>query len=142
MQQAQQTIDHATGAAVSAVSATGALLAAQDWALALFGVPLFVVLAGFAGVFYGITFREPLRPSVLWANIILTTFLATAGGGVLAAYWNMPAAALAGATAISGFALQVFQPWLKANLPAFLNAARDWVLTKLGKRPPTDGGQP
>lgn len=58
MQQAQQTIDQATGAAVSSISAAGALVTAQNWALALFGVPLFVVLAGFAGVFYGITFRE------------------------------------------------------------------------------------
>lgn len=142
MQQTQHAIEQGTGAAVSSLSAAGALVMAQDWALALFGVPLFVVLAGFAGVFYGLTLREPMTPARLWTTIVLTTFLATAGGGWAAAYWSLPPTALAGLSAIAGFLLVVGQPWLKKNLPDFLNAARDRVLALLGRQPPKDGGQP
>ena len=138
MQQIQHAVDGATGAMVSAAATAGALATAQNIALALFGVPLFVVLAGFAGVFYGLTFRDPMKPAELWVNIILTTFLATASGGVLAAYWNMPAAALAGASAISGFGLQWLQPLLKKNQARIADSFMDrWF----PRRPPNDGGQ-
>lgn len=138
-QQIQHAVDQGTGAAVSAASAVGALVTAQNWALALFGVPLFVVLAGFAGVFYGLTFREPMRPVMLWANIILTTFLATSGGALLTAYWTLPPAALAGACAIAGFALQWIQPILKKHQERIVSGFLDkWF----PPRPPSNGGQP
>ena len=137
MQQIQHAVDSGTGAAVGGASAAAALVTAQNWALVLFGVPLFVVLAGFAGVFYGLTFREPMRPVMLWGTVILTTFLATAAGGWAAAYWDLAPTALAGLSAMAGFVLVYGQPWLKKNLPGVLDGLRDKFLP----RPPKDGGQ-
>lgn len=123
---------------VSGATAASALVLTQEWALALFGQPLVVVLAGFAGVFYGLSFRDPMKPGALWMSIIITTFMATAGASLLSVYYTIAPAGLAGLAAVTGFGLQVFQPWLKKNLPGVLDGVRDKYLPR---RRDDDGGQ-
>jgi hypothetical protein len=138
MQPAQQAIEHGTAALVSGATAASALVLTQEWALALFGQPLVVVLAGFAGTFYGLSYRDPMKPGALWMNIVITTFMATAGASLLATYYTIAPAGLAGLAAVSGFVLQVLQPWLKKNLPGVLDGVRDKYLPR---RRDDDGGQ-
>ena len=114
----------------------------QEGALALFGQPRVVVLAGFAGTFYGLSYRDPMRPGMLWLNIIVTTFMATAGASLLAVYYTIAPAGLAGLAAATGFGLQWLQPLLKKNQTKIFDGLIDGVLDRFrGRRPPGDGGQ-
>lgn len=134
----QQAIDHGTGAAVSLVSAVSAASLLQEWAVALFGVPLFVVLAGFAGVFYGLTHRDPMTPGRLWSTILISTLLTVALTPLLAIQFAVPPAGLAGIAGAVGFVLVYAPPLIKKHQDRIV----DGVLDKfLGRRPPNDGGQ-
>ncbi len=130
-----QSVDQATGAAIAGTSVIGSFAMAQDLSNAVFGVPLFVIMAGFAGVAYGLTYRDAMSPKRLWAEIVLCTIIATAATPFIALQYEVPKAGLAGISAIVGFALQWSQPIISKNQQRFVDMFLERVF---GKRP-TDG---
>jgi hypothetical protein len=124
-----QTVDPAISQAVAATSGAAALFgAAQEWALALFGVPLPAVFGAFAGTCYGVTFGEPKKWYVLVGSVIMTTALASLLAPLGVSYVGGSAVATVGAAAIAGFALQFGGPWLAANRVRILDGIRDKFL--------------
>lgn len=130
-----QSVDETTGAAIAATSVMGSFAAAQDISNAIFGVPLFVIMAGFAGVVYGLTYRDAMKPKRLWGEIIFCTIIATAATPLIASWYTVPAVGMAGISAIVGFVLQWGQPILSKNQQRIV----DMALEKLFGKRPTDG---
>lgn len=128
-------IDGGTAAVVSgSAAATSTLLSlAQELSTALFGVTLAVVLAGFAGAFYGLTYREPMSPARLLANLAACTILSSTGAPALGQYLGISAIGTGGMAGLIGFALVAGQPWLKSNL--------GWVLDRFGRKSPPPGAE-
>ncbi len=121
----------AVGSAVASV-----LSIAQEWAMGLLGVPIGVPLAAFAGVLYGLSFRDPMRPLALWGNVVIATVISSVAAPlttlVVLHYVGAPATGasgvMAGVAAVLGFGTQYLRPWLRARRDRMLNRAVDRVL--------------
>jgi hypothetical protein len=125
----QVAVDHAVSQGVAATSGAAALLGAvQEWALALFGVPLPAVFGAFAGTCYGVTFGEPKPLYALALSVALTTALASFLAPFAASYIGGTAIATIAAAAVTGFALQFGAPWLAVNRMKLFDAVRDKFL--------------
>lgn len=115
-------------AGACATGFTGVLAALQEWTTHLLGVSIGVPVAAFAGTFYGLSFRAPMKPWVLWLNLgagsVLASVLAPLTGHVFA----LPVPAQAGAAAVLGFLLQYAQPWLLDRRQRILDGAADRAL--------------
>ncbi len=116
------------GASLSVAASVGSVV--QDWAIGLLGVPIGVPLAAFAGVIYGLPFRSQMRPLALWANIGVSTALASVlaplGGHLILGWFGGgygPAAAVAGAAALLGFGSQYGHGGLRARRDRLLDRA-------------------
>jgi len=134
-------IDGGTAAVVSgsAAAASTALSLAQQVSSALFGVTLAVVLAGFAGAFYGLMYREPMPAARLWSNLVACTILASTSAPALGQYLGISAIGTGGMSGLIGFLLVAGQPWLKNNLSRLFDIFSRFLDRLIGKSPPPGG---
>lgn len=103
---------------------------AQEWVTYFLGVSIGVPVAAFAGTFYGLSFRSPMKPWVLWVNLVAGSVLASVLAPLAGHMLSIPAPAQAGAAAVLGFLLQYAQPWLLDRRSRILDRALSHKDTK------------
>lgn len=112
-----------TVASTAAVSAGLALL--QQIVLALLGVSLTVPVAAFAGVMYGLTYRDPMTPTALWLNIVGATLLSSVCAPLLGHLVSAPELLVAGIAGCTGFLSQYGYTWARDRRTKILDTAAE-----------------
>lgn len=115
-------------AAGCGAAAAGFFATLQEWVTHLLGVSIGVPVAAFAGTFYGLSFRAPMKPWVLWVNLVAGSVLASVLAPLTGHLFSLPLPAQAGAAAVLGFLLQYAQPWLLDRRTRLLDSAADRAL--------------
>jgi hypothetical protein len=113
----------ATSAALSAV-----LAIFQQLVLATLGVSLLVPVAAFAGVMYGITYRDAMTVKVLWGNIIGATIFVSVIAPAIGHWLKVPEVLTAGVAGMLGFLSQYTHAYIKQRQRNILNRALTRVL--------------
>jgi len=132
-------------ASTSTASAAGVgwIAAAGEWSLALFGIPLSVLLCAAFGAFGALSLMEStsMRRSIASS---LTAMMVAAVGTPLALHattgGQTPVALAPGVAIIAAILLQLILPWLFANGPRLLSELWSRALDKLFGPKPTGGG--
>ena len=129
-------VTQSTAVVVGGTGATGSAVLSllQEWVGFLFGVPVNVVLAAFAGTFFGMGWREPMSVSHLIVTIVFGTMLAAILTPLVLNRFGMPPITQAATGALLGWLIQAATPWAKSNLPGILSRITDRVLGKGGDK--------
>lgn len=107
-------------AGVSAASAAGAL-ASQNISVELFGVPVSVLLAGFAGASAALSFMPAMKVSRMASVVMVGTGFSTYGTPLVANAVNVADKLHLGIAFFLGLTAQVAITWLLTRLPEVLD---------------------
>ena len=97
-----------------------AAFATENWSLAIFGVPISVLLAGFAGALISLSFLPPDQKRKWWLTVIVSTIVAGYIQPLVAYYFNVPVNLALGLAFVLGLTVQVVIPLVLQHLPDFI----------------------
>lgn len=127
-----------TYVAVSATSGgTSVVAIAQEWSAMIFGVPLSVPLAGFAGTLFARSFIAPASVNV-WRGVLEVfsyTVAATYTVPLGLLYFSAPISAAASTCFFAALLLQWGLPWLSVNREKILDDAFRRFFGRPGDKP-------
>lgn len=110
----------AAAASLSAVSAAGAV-ASQNISVELFGVPVSVLLAGFAGAAAALSFMPAMNIARMASVVMVGTGFSTYGTPLVANAVNVAEKLHLGIAFFLGLTAQVAITWLLTRLPTMLD---------------------
>lgn len=97
-----------------------AAFATENWSLAIFGVPISVLLAGFAGAMVSLSFLPPEQKHKWWVIVTVSTIIAGYSQPLAAYYFNVPTHLALGLAFFLGLTVQVVIPLVLKHLPDFI----------------------